>query len=229
MYCATQTRPDVAYSVGMLARAMGKPTPDLLEAALRVLYYLDQHKHVGLRYQPSSAAMSGMSDSDWAVKHSTSGHVFHYMSAAISWASKKQPTIALSSCEAEIVAASEAAKEAISLRMLLKDLGFGDPKPTHLSVDNQSAIAVAYNPEHHSRMKHVSRRHFFVRECVENLQIVVPFVASADNLADFFTKPLSPKLFFPMRDRIMNHDSRIAAPAAVAIAGSLDALVHSLA
>ena len=78
-------------------------------------------------------------------------------------------------------------------------------------------------------MKHVSRRHFFVRECVENLQIVVPFVASADNLADFFTKPLSPKLFFPMRDRIMNHDSRIAAPAAVAIAGSLDALVHSLA
>eukprot|EP00966_Prymnesium_polylepis_P138774 3206714-Prymnesium_polylepis.1 len=95
------------------------------------------------------------------------------MSAAISWSSKKQATVALSSCEAEIVAASEAAKEAVSLRNLLDDLGFGDSEPTRLHVDNQSAIAVAYNPEHHSRMKHVARRHFFVRECVENLQIVV--------------------------------------------------------
>eukprot|EP00966_Prymnesium_polylepis_P197425 4574916-Prymnesium_polylepis.1 len=115
------------------------------------------------------------------------------MSAAISWGSKKQATVALPSCEAEIVAASEAAKEAIALRGLLDDLGFGDPAPTRLSVDNQSAIAVAYNPEHHSRMKHVDRRHYFVRECVENLQIVVPFVASADNYADFFTKALCPK------------------------------------
>eukprot|EP00966_Prymnesium_polylepis_P204950 4748211-Prymnesium_polylepis.1 len=55
-------------------------------------------------------------------------------------------------------------------------------------------------------MKHVDRRHYFVHECVENLQIVVPFVASADNYADFFTKSLCPKAFFPMRNRIMNHD-----------------------
>eukprot|EP00966_Prymnesium_polylepis_P319324 7375804-Prymnesium_polylepis.1 len=110
MYCSTQTRPDVAFSVGMLARAMGKPTPQLYAAALRVLYYLDHHKHVGLRFQPDSLPMSGMSESDWAVKHSTSGSVFKYMSAAISWSSKKQATVALSSCEAEIVAASEASK-----------------------------------------------------------------------------------------------------------------------
>eukprot|EP00966_Prymnesium_polylepis_P189208 4383507-Prymnesium_polylepis.1 len=83
------------------------------------------------------------------------------MSAAVSWGSKKQATVALSSCEAEIVAASEAAKEAISLRGLLDDLGYGDSAPTRLHVDNQSAIAVAYNPEHHSRMKHVDRRHYF--------------------------------------------------------------------
>ena len=197
MYCSTQTRPDVAFAVGMLARAMGKPTPQLYAAALRVLYYLDHHKHVGLRFQPDTAPMSGMSDSDWAVKHSTSGSVFHYMSAAVSWSSKKQATVALSSCKAEIVAASEAAKEAISLRHLLEDLGFGDPEPTRLHVDNQSAIAVAYNPEHHSRMKHVARRHFFVRECVENMQIVVPFVATADNMADFFTKLSDPNSSSP--------------------------------
>ena len=77
------------------------------------------------------------------------------------------------------------------------------------SVDNQAAIAISYNPELHSRTKHIDRRHFFIRECVENMQIVVPFVASADkqegqtnNLADFlFTKPLPPKQFFAMRDR----------------------------
>ena len=71
-------------------------------------------------------------------------------------------------------------------------------------IDNQSAIAVAYNPEHRSQMKHVDRRHFFVRELVENHRIRVPFVASANNLADFFTKPLPPKTFVAMRDRIMN-------------------------
>eukprot|EP00966_Prymnesium_polylepis_P072708 1688245-Prymnesium_polylepis.1 len=78
-------------------------------------------------------------------------------------------------------------------------------------------------------MKHVERRHFFVRECVENLQIVVPFVASADNMADFFTKPLGPKQFFPLQNRIMNFDSREAAPAAVAAPGGLgmDDLVAS--
>eukprot|EP00966_Prymnesium_polylepis_P063374 1470040-Prymnesium_polylepis.1 len=81
--------------------------------------------------------MSGMSDSDWAVKHdSTSGSVFKYMSAAISRSSKKQATVALSSCEAEIMAASEASEEAISLRNLLDNLGFGDPEPTRLHVDN---------------------------------------------------------------------------------------------
>ena len=110
------------------------------------------------------------------------------------------------------MAASEAAKEAISLRNLLDDLGFGDPEPTRLHVDNQSAIAVAYNLEHHSRMKHAKRRHFFIRECVENLQIVVPFVATADKMADLFTKPLGPKQFFPLRNRIMNFDACEAPP-----------------
>eukprot|EP00965_Chrysotila_dentata_P036781 1223936-Pleurochrysis_carterae.AAC.1 len=73
-------------------------------------------------------------------------------------------------------------------------------------MDNTSAIDLAYNPEHHSRTKHIDRRQFFVRERVETLEITVPFVQSADNMADFFTKPLPPKAFFPLRDRIMNVD-----------------------
>ena len=69
------------------------------------------------------------SDSDWGVKHSTSGHTFHLGSATISWASKKQPSVALSSCEAEIMAGSEAAKEAVYLSSFLRELGFDPPYP----------------------------------------------------------------------------------------------------
>ena len=104
------------------------------------------------------------------------------------------------------MAASEAAKEALNLRKHICDFKFGsDTEPTQLFVDNQSAIAVSYNPEHQGRVKHMMRRHFFVRECVENMQIVVPFVKTHDNIADFFTKVLEPKQFFHLRNTIMNH------------------------
>ena len=138
------------------------------------------------------------------MKHSTSGWQFTYAQAVVSWGSKKQTSVALSSAEAEIMAASEAAKEAISLSKFLRELGYGGDSPVDLGMDNQAAIALSYNPEFHSRTKHIDRRHFFVRECVENLQIRVPFVKTVDNLADFFTKPLSSKNFYRMRDIIMN-------------------------
>ena len=183
---------------------MSKPTPTLYKSALRVLYYLSLHRTLGLRYEPSGRALAGYSDSDWAVRHSTSGYVFNYCTAALSWGSKKQPTVALSSCEAEIVAASEAAKEAIYLRGFLAELGCGSEGATALSVDNTAARDLAYNPEHHARVKHIERRHFFVRERVETLEITVPFVRSEQNMADFFTKPLPASTFFRMRNAIMN-------------------------
>ena len=71
-------------------------------------------------------------------------------------------------------------------------------------MDNRSAIDLSYNPEHHARTKHIDRKHYYIRECVEEGRIRVPFVASADNMADFFTKPLASKVFFRMRDIIMN-------------------------
>ena len=146
-----------------------------------------------------------MADADWAVRHSTSGYVFTMSRAAISWGSKRQQSIALSSCEAEIVAASEAAKEAVHLDRLLSELGFKpNDDPIKLSLDNRAAIDSSYNPENHSRTKHIDRRHYFIRELVEANQIVVPFVPSDANLADFFTKPLRPSKFFPLRDKIMN-------------------------
>eukprot|EP00965_Chrysotila_dentata_P244299 6205891-Pleurochrysis_carterae.AAC.6 len=127
-----------------------------------------------------------------------------YNQAAMSWSSKKQPSVALFSCEAEIIAASEAAIEAVYLHTLFTDLGLEPDEPSSLSMDNKSATDLAYNPEHHQRSKHIDRRHFFVRERVEAHDITMPFVNSADNLADFFTKPLPPRVFFALRDVIMN-------------------------
>ena len=102
------------------------------------------------------------------------------------------------------MAGSEAAKEAIYLSAFLRELGFDMSEPPPLWMDNKSAIDLAYNPEHHARTKHIDRRHYFIRECVENGRLRVPFVATAENIADFFTKPLMGMDFFRMRDRVMN-------------------------
>ena len=205
LYVSVNTRPDIAYAVSYLGRAMSRPSPALQEAALHVIHYLHRHRDLGLRFVRDGGRLYGMSDSDWAVKHSTSGHVFMYCQAAISWASRKQKSVALSSCEAEIVAASDAGKEAVYLQNLLCELGLGAMGPIPVSVDNTAARNLAYNPEHHERTKHIDRRHFYIRELVEEGRITVPFVCSADNLADFFTKPLAPAPFTALRNRIMGY------------------------
>ena len=146
--------------------------------------------------------------------------------AAISWGSKKQKSVALSSCEAEIVAASEASKEAVHLSALCSELGLGLPEgqPMDLFVDNKSAIDVAYNPQHHGRMKHVDRRHFYVRELVENHVIRVPFVSTVNNYADIFTKALKAPAFFRLRDVLMNVPERLREPSSPRVSNSGGAL-----
>ena len=127
-----------------------------------------------------------------------------WQSAILSWGSRKQKCIALSTCKAEIIALSEAAKDVVYLRKLVRGLGVPEPGPTPLATDSQSARDVSYNPEHHDKMKHVQRRHFFVRDMVESFEIEVPFVRTAENLADFFTKPIkSASQFRYLRKQIM--------------------------
>ena len=125
--------------------------------------------------------------------------------AALTWGSRKQKSIALSSCEAEIIALSEATKDVVYLRKLVGNLDAREPSPTLLRTDSQSARDVSYNPEHHDRMKHVERRHFYVRDMVESFEIEVPFVPTKENIADFFTKPMkSAAQFNEFRRIIMN-------------------------
>ena len=122
---------------------MSKPTSELFQDGLRVLSYLHRTRLLGLRYEKNDKPLRGQSDSDWGVKHSTSGWQFSYSQAVISWGSKKQVSVALSSCEAEIMAGSEAAKEALFLHRFLDELGHGTTEPIELGMDNQAAIAIS--------------------------------------------------------------------------------------
>ena len=127
LYCSVNTRPDVALAVGYPCLAMSKPTDDLFSDAFRVLYYLERTKDLGLAFEGDDLALHGMNDLDWAVKHFTSGFVFMLNKAAISWGSTKQISVALSSCEAKLMAGSEAAKEAVYFRRYQEELGYTDP------------------------------------------------------------------------------------------------------
>ena len=100
----------------------------------------------------------------------------------------EEHSLVRSTCEAEIIALSEAAKDVIYLRKLEKGLGDPEVRPTPLSTDSKSARDVSYNPEHHNKMKHVERQHFCIRDMVESFEIEVPYVPTDQNPADFFTK-----------------------------------------
>ena len=114
------------------------------------------------------------------------------------------------------MALSEAAKEGVFLRRFLDELGVSSGcatsvlPPTSLATDNKAARDLAYNPEHHEKTKHIERRHFYVRELVENEELIVPFVSTTANMADFFTKPLADDAFFRLRNTIMNIPPRSA-------------------
>ena len=121
------------------------------------------------------------------------------------------------------MALSEASKEAVYLSRFLADLGFPSSSETKVATDNSAARDLAYNPEHHEKTKHIERRHFYVRELVEDHEIVVPFVRTVDNMADFFTKPLTASQFFKLRNLIMNHSPAEHSSARRASARSLTA------
>jgi hypothetical protein len=205
MYAATSARPDIAYAVHQLCQCLHKPTPELMLETDYVLSYLSRTAHLGLTYSREHMRVKAFADASWETAHSTSGWVVLWQSAALSWGSRKQKSIALSSCEAEIIALSEGAKDVVYYRKLVDGLDAREPSPTLLYTDSQSARDVSYNPEHHDRMKHVQRRHFFVRDMVESFELEVPFVPTKENIADFFTKPMkSASQFNEFRRIVMN-------------------------
>jgi len=154
----------------------------------------------------------GYSDADYAAdldtRRSTSGHLFMLGGECVTWSSKRQATVSLSTTEAEFIAATEACKEAVWLRKLLSDIGHGCDEPVVLNVDNQSAIRLIKNPEFHRRSKHIEVRYQFIREKLRENVIDPNYVSTNDQYADIFTKALSHEKFSVFRKN-MNVIERI--------------------
>ena len=215
MYAATSTRPDIAYPVSKLCQCLQKPSKALLRETDILLSYLARHSTIGLTYSKEHVKLVGYADASWETRFSTSGWVVQWQGAALSWGSRRQKCVALSTCEAEIIALSEAAKDVVYLRKLISGFGDAADGPTELYTDSKAARDVSYNPELHDRMKHVQRRHFYVRDMVESFELVVPHVPTENNIADFFTKPMkTPKQFAGFRRRVMNIPNSYDADAA---------------
>ena len=201
------TRPDLSYSVGVLSRYMQKPKEVHGAALKQVLRYLRGTTSLGLHFKRSTRReLIGYSDASHNVDDddgkSTTGHVFYLDEAPVTWCSQKQEIVALSSCEAEFMAATEAAKQAIWLQELFSEMvGEACVKIT-IRVDNKSAIALTKNPVFHGRSKHIHRRFHFIRECVENEQVEVEHVPGNEQRADILTKSLGRIKFKEMRSLI---------------------------
>ena len=199
------TRPDITYAVSCISRYMLEPEETHLQAAKKILWYLKGTASHGLLFsKTNSGTLHSYSDSDWGMdldtRRSTSGILHKIGTTSISWSSKLQPTISLSSTEAEYKALTEASKDIIHYRRLLQELGYLDENPTVLLSDNQSSIKLVKNPIMHARTKHIEIQHHFIREAANADILQVEYTPTATQLADFLTKPLPYKSFVQNRE-----------------------------
>jgi hypothetical protein len=207
MYQATSTRPDIAHAVGMLSRFVSSPRVQHWAAAKSVLRYLAGTKELGLLYGDRTKQFVGYTDSDYAGdvnrRRSTSGFVFTFGGAAVAWSSKLQTVVATSTCEAELIAASRAVKEALYFTKLMTDLR-GKFQPITICVDNQSAIVLLRNPAAgaQNRTKHIDVCYNFARHRVAVGDVNVEYIPTEEMVADVMTKQLSGPVFRGHRDKL---------------------------
>jgi anthranilate/para-aminobenzoate synthase component I len=174
---------------------MEKPRSSHLKTAKRILRFVKGTSSYGLFYSSSwNLEITGYSDSDWAGsledRKSTTGFAFFMGETTFTWTSKKQSIVALSTCEAEYIVAASCVCHAIWLRKLMEDLQQKQSKATRIFVDNKSAIALAKNPVHHERSKHIDTRFHFIKEHIKEGDVELVHVKTHEQIADIFTKPL---------------------------------------
>ena len=201
------TRPDLSFAVGVASRFMQRPTEMHQKIVKQILRYLKGTMHYGLVYCSGGVErITGYTDSDLAGdlddRKSTGGMAFYVNECLVTWNSQKQKTVTLSSCEAEFMAATAAACQALWLRSLLSELVREEPKPVKMLVDNKSAIALMKNPVFNGRSKHIDTRFHFIHECVEEGKIMVDFIRTEEQRADPLTKALPAVKLATMRHLI---------------------------
>ncbi|WJZ87390.1 hypothetical protein VitviT2T_006774 [Vitis vinifera] len=197
MYAAQCTRADISFAVSKLSRFTSNPSVEHWKAIGRVLGYLKNTKELSLQYSKFPAIIEGYSDASWISSVgdnlSTTGWVFTLGGGAVSWGSKKQTCISHSTMEAEFIALAATGKEAEWLRDLMMDIPFTANNVSTVSIhcDSQATLARAYSGVYNGKSRHISIRHEYVRQLIQNGIISISFVRSSGNLADPITKPLT--------------------------------------
>lgn len=211
-FSSNQTRPDIAFATGYVARYASNPNRAHMDAVDRIFAYLKSDARKGIVYSDKHGLqLRGFVDSDFAgcedSRKSTTGWVFTLAGGPISWSSQRQKTVATSTMDAEYIACAEAAKEAMWIRNFINDLRipgvYIDTVP--LYIDNNAALKLTRNPEFHSRAKHIDVKHNFIREKVEEGLIDTQRVNTKDNLADVFTKALPRSTHEDLVERLNLH------------------------
>uniref|UniRef100_A0A0A9XG27 Retrovirus-related Pol polyprotein from transposon TNT 1-94 n=2 Tax=Lygus hesperus TaxID=30085 RepID=A0A0A9XG27_LYGHE len=195
MYVSVMSRPDICFSVSLLSRFCHKPTMQLWNAAKRVLRYVISTRDMGLNFTKGNDSPNNIvaySDSDWGgdklTRRSVSGFIAFHCQNPITWYSRKQNCVALSSMESEFLAASNASQELINLKGILGEIT--RVNEIKLLVDSSSAISFIKNCENSRRAKHIDIRRHFIKDLVENGDLQIEYVNTNENVSDFLTKPL---------------------------------------
>eukprot|EP00268_Persea_americana_P008044 TRINITY_DN13089_c0_g1_i1.p1 TRINITY_DN13089_c0_g1~~TRINITY_DN13089_c0_g1_i1.p1 ORF type:complete len:530 (+),score=94.20 TRINITY_DN13089_c0_g1_i1:90-1592(+) len=204
----TATRPDIMHAVSLISRYTESPTEFHLLAAKRILRYLKGTIDFGIWYKKGGKSappsLIGFTDSDYAGdlddRKSTSGYVFMIGAGAVSWSSKKQQIVTLSTTEAEFVAAISCACQAIWLKRMLEELHCCQEGSIPVFCDNSSAIKLSKNPVFHGRSKHIDVRYHFLRDLCTDGVIDMIYCRSEDQVADILTKPLKLPVFVKLRE-----------------------------
>uniref|UniRef100_H3H1B3 Reverse transcriptase Ty1/copia-type domain-containing protein n=1 Tax=Phytophthora ramorum TaxID=164328 RepID=H3H1B3_PHYRM len=199
MHLMTATRPDIAYAVGYVSRFMENPQEEHWVAVKRIFRYLQGTKTHGICFKPGDKIdFRGYSDADWAGdladRKSTSGYTFMLMSAPVSWGSKKQSSVSLSTSEAEYIAVSLAIQEGKWIhRLLCEILAAANETGPELMIreDNQSCIKMTKNPVNHGRAKHIDIKYHHIRDEVKRGEVKLEYCETSVMLADIMTKALA--------------------------------------
>lgn len=203
----TATRPDLMYSVCLISRYMEKPTEMHLQAVKRIFRYLKGTVELGIRYRRcGEGSLVAFADSDYAGdvddRKSTSGYVFMLGTGAVSWSSKKQPVVTLSTTEAEFIAAASCACQGVWLRRILEKLGHVQGMATTIYCDNSSAIKLSRNPVLHGRSKHIDVRFHFLRDLTRDGVVELIHCSTQEQVSDIMTKPLKLEVFLKLREKL---------------------------
>ncbi|KAM6556207.1 hypothetical protein CsatB_003226 [Cannabis sativa] len=191
----THTRPDISFAVSVVSQFLNNPFEEHMDAVYRILRYLKGTPGKGLMFRKTlNKDLQIYTDADWAGsltdRRSTSGYCSYVWGNLVSWRSKKQQVVARSSAEAEFRALAHGICEGMWLKRLLDELRIKLEGPIDVLCDNQSAIAIAKNPVHHDRTKHVEIDRHFISEKIENKIITLKHIPSRQQAADILTKAL---------------------------------------